>query len=90
MNEPAAIREDIRRVLALAKRNEAGARVPMPERVLFEGVRRLSRETLKVDEFKEAAQWNEEREYIVRSFDDVADSDAWALTPAGLKKEGLR
>ena len=90
MNEPAVIREDIRRVLALAKRDEKGVRVPMPERVLFEGVRRLSRDTLRVDEFREALNWNEQRGFAARSFDDVADSDAWALTPAGLKKEGMR
>jgi hypothetical protein len=90
MNEPAHIREYIRQVLALARRNEDGSRAPMPERVLFEGVRRLSREELKVDEFKAATLWNESRDYIARSYDDVADSDAWALTFAGLKKEGVR
>ena len=90
MNEPAVIREDLRRVLALAKRDEKGARVPMPERILFEGVRRLSRATLKVDEFREALAWNEGRDYLVRSFDDVADSDAYTRPSAGLKKEGVR
>lgn len=90
MNEPAHVREYLRQVLALAKRDEQGQRRPMPEHILFEGVRRLCRETLRVDEFLKATQWNEGREYIVRSFDDVADSDAWALTTAGLAKEGIR
>ena len=90
MNEPSHIREYLRQALALARRDERGKRVPMPERILFEGVRRLCREPLKVDEFREALQWNEARGYAKSSFDDVADSDAWALTPAGLKKEGAR
>lgn len=90
MNEPAQIREYIRQVLALARRNETGQRVPMDDRRLYLGVERLCREALKVDEFRAALAWNESRDYVVRSFDDVADSDAWALTPAGLKKEGVR
>ena len=90
MNEPAHVREYLRQVLALAPRAEQGERRAMPEHIVFEGVRRLCRETLRVDEFLKATQWNEARGYIVRSFDDVADSDAFALTPAGLEKEGVR
>ena len=90
MNEPAQIREDIRRVLALARRDEQGKRMPMGEKILFEGVRRLCREPLRVDEFREALLWNEHRRYAERSYDDVIDGDAWALTAAGLKKEGVR
>lgn len=90
MNEPAQVREYIRQVLALARRDERGVRVPLDEKRLFEGVRRLCRDELRVDEFKHAIQWNEIRDYVVRSFDDVADSDAFALTPAGLRKEGVR
>ena len=90
MNEPAHIREYLRQVLALARRDERGDRVPMPENILFHGARRLCREPLKVDEFREALLWNEQRDYAKRSFDDVIDGDAWALTAAGLKKEGIR
>lgn len=90
MNEPAHLREYLRQVLALARRAEDGQRVPMGEKVLFEGVRRLCREPLKVDEFREALLWNEARGYAERSYDDVIDGDAWALTAAGLKKEGVR
>lgn len=90
MNEPAHLREYLRQVLALARRDEHGNRVPMPDRILFEGVRRLCREELTVEEFRLAQLWNEQRGYTERSFDDVANSDAFALTAAGLKKEGVR
>ena len=90
MNEPAHLREYLRQVLALARRDERGLRVPMGEKILFEGARRLCREPLKVDEFREALQWNEARGYVAGSYDDVLDGDAWALTRAGLQKEGVR
>jgi hypothetical protein len=90
MNEPAHVREYLRQALALARRDEKGKRVPMPESILFEAVRRLCRDPLRVDEFRRALQWNEKNNYAACSFDDVADSDAWALTPKGLAKEGVR
>lgn len=90
MNEPAHLREYIRQTLALAPRDERGERKPVDEVRLMEGVRRLCRDTLKVQEFLAALSWNETRGYLVRSYDDVADSDAYALTPDGLKKEGVR
>lgn len=88
MNEPAHTRVYFRQVLAIAQR--ARESTPVPERTLFESVRRLSREPLSVAEFRGALQWNEQHGYAERSFDDVADTYAWALTAAGLKKEGAR
>lgn len=85
MNDPVQLREFIREVLAMRPRDK------FTERQHFEGVRRrCPGDSLTVDEFQEAREWNHSRNYIDFERDDDLDADVWFLTPKGKAKEGVK
>ncbi len=83
MNDPAKLAIFVRE--ALAKRTH----LRLTEIQLFGAVADLAPDKLTVDEFRDAVEWNQSRNYIDRAFDDDRRLDTWALTKKGKVKQGL-
>ncbi len=84
MNDPIALNKYLREVLALAPRRR------FTERMLFDGMKRLTGGELTVDEFKAAIEWNHSRNLAEFKYDDDLQADTWALTAKGKAKEGVK
>lgn len=84
MNDPVMLRKYVREVIGLTP-----TRRKATTRVLFDGVDKLARAPLGVDELQKAVLWNQTEGYVEVKFDKDEDADVHTLTPAGRKKEGL-
>jgi hypothetical protein len=90
VNDPVLLRRYVREILASSQDRRL-----LTERMIFDGVKRLARDPLQVDEFKAALQWNASRNYVVSEPDDDAAHPGeeapllWKISEDGLKKEGL-
>jgi hypothetical protein len=83
MNDPILIRRAVRRALALRPRDG------LTEGVIFEACKIQGYQGLKVNELREAMEWNLARNLVSFKRDDDLEEDLWTLTKAGRVKEGI-
>lgn len=91
MNDPVLLRQYVREIMAYGPPGRAWT-----ERKIFEGVKRLARDPLSVDELHAALRWNEARDFIEsRPDEDAATAGEetptlWVMTATGRQREGLK